>query len=1394
MSPDIVPTVHPPPEQLWAFNLGRLSDEEAALIGTHLDGCPACCALLRELPVGDAFVSRVRAAADTRSATASQLGARPPQRLGDYTLVREIGRGGMGVVYEAEQRSLGRRVALKVLSLRGPTNPATLARFRREARLAARLHHTHIVPVFEVGQEGDTCFFAMQFIPGQSLDRVLKWLRGPRIAPGQEGTGTTAVQLDRVASSLAEGLKTPISCPGVAAAPDSSPPVPVTGGLGELRERPAYFDGVARVGLHVAEALAYAHARGVLHRDIKPSNLLLDEAGSVWVADFGLAKGEDDGLTGTGDFLGTLRYMAPERFKGLCDARADIYALGLTLYELLTGRPAFDATDQAQLISHICAHDPARPRALCPSVPHDLETVVLKGMDRDPDRRYQTAAELADDLGRFLDRLPPRARRLGRLARLGRWARRHPTVAGLLAAVAVTLLAGTAISTYFAARAAKEAVAAGEARDQAREAEAKAVESDHAARRQAAGLLLDRGVNLAGKGEVAEALHWMLAALRTSPDPEFQRLARTHLATWGQRADTIQCWVHTRHPAAILSPDGRRLAAGGITGGSPSERLASLQFWDARDGRAEGDLLRTRDIGMQSLSFSPDGRFLLSVNGVEQLYQGKPGWASRYDVPTRRLLGVSPGPAGITDSAVWAWASPRFTVGDCSLALWVATIAGHSSTVPAAAWAPDGKQFVTASWDRTLRRWDTATGRALAGPIALPSSVGFEAHLAFSPDSATVVVVGGRATEVVELATGKVRTIPLPGGSGFRSVAFSPDGKMILLGEGRLGFPSTGTALPWDPVRRTAAGPPRRAASPAASLAFVRDGRVAPFPSTQVSADGSLFTRTSDGVQVWRSARSRSSPNGDLGRLTGLYAAENPLFLTVRFSPDRRRCWIANPGRWAQAYELATGRPVGLPLSYVSGGPNRMALSPDGRWAATEPPGQRYPAATVILDVRTGRPACPPLPHQNSIRARDFSPDGRVLATGGLYHTVDLWDVRTGRPVRPPLHAGHIVVHLAFSPDGSTVAAASYVRQVRIWEVKSGKLLATLGHPEIPYWVIYSPDGTRLLALCPSAAHLWDARTWKRVGAPMAYPPLPEGHAQNLRGVFSRDGKVVLLSGGDGSFRLWDAVTTRPLTAPTPAGEPQRACFAFSPDGRLVVAGHEDGTAQVWEVASGRPLGAPAVCTGRVHGVTFAADGRSFWTVAGSGSIRSWSVPEPFEGDIERLARSLRLATGLRTDELGAVVPLTQAQWQQERQQWRRSEGDRPWGLARPVADADWHEARACDAEETGNVFTARWHLDRLIALRPSNWLLHARRARTLTEEDLPEQAAVYYRRAHDLGAGKALIEWYRNRAWVCRSRGQWKSALWYLDRLLEEQPDDSTLQPQRAAAAEQLRRQARKP
>jgi WD40 repeat protein/serine/threonine protein kinase len=1335
-------TSHPSPEQLRAFNLGRLDDEQALAIGTHLESCPECCQTLAALPAGDPFVSRVRAAADSSApGSTAPAAARLPERLGDYALVREIGRGGMGVVYEAQQRTLGRRVALKVLSINPLTQSATLERFRRESRLAARLHHTNIVPVFEVGQAGDVCFYAMQFIPGQSLDRVVARLR-LLLTPDAAIGGTSGEALEHTARTLCIHPEQPPPSPG-----EDTGPVPASAEAPTSASRLDY-DAIARVGLQAAQALAYAHARGVLHRDVKPSNLLLDDSGVVWVTDFGLAKAEDDGLTQSGDLLGTLRYMAPERFGGACDARADVYGLGLTLYELLTLRPAFPESDRTRLLDRVHYAQPPRPRSLDPHIPRDLETVVLKAMDKDPARRYRSAAEMADDLQRFLDRRPTLARPLGTVERLGRWARRHPAVTGLLGAVAAVLLLGIAVSSYFAVQASRRAA-------QAQAAEGRAEESEVAARQQSAALLLGRGLTRARTGKIDEALHWMLASLEASPDPDFQRLVRTHLADWSGRIPTLRCWVDTPHREVALSPDGRRLATAGPRSVGPADRLVTLQFWDARDGRPEGDPICTRDLGMQSLSFSPDGRTLLAASGTIQEYQYRPGWTSRWDVASRKLLGKS---------------------------------AGHASCVSFAAWAPDGKRFLSGGWGKTLRIWD-AEGKPLGGPTALR---GNESATAFSPDGRTVIGVSTEHYRVWDIETRKElerRTSPLP--VEVASVAFSPDGKTLLLGGGPPHRPVV-TVVGWDPAQQCPAGQPRSAPYPTSRPAFLPDGRVAPCTAGRVSRDGSRFVRLADGVQVWESAQDRSRSAGDLSALTRTPGAV-PAFTGIRFSADRRRFWGAGAAYRAQLWDVATGRPLGLPVpdSSVSSR-TRMVVSPDGRLVANILPfSPSWLAPVQVWDVATVRPLFPrPLPQQNAIMRMAFSPDGRVLATGGHYHTVDLWDVKTGKPLGPSLPQGQMVLDLCFSPDGKTVAVGTWGSEARLWNVASRKLVATLPHPAFVGRTVFSPDGTRLLTMCPDDARLWDTRTGRPLGNPMAYRPALD--RDNLRGVFSPDGKVVLLHSGFRSFRLWDAASAQPLGPPTPEGEPEAPpCFAFSPDSRLVVAGHDDGSAEVWQVATTRPLGAPVAGVLPIRGVAWVADGRSFHTVGADGMVRTWPLPAspaPLDGDVERLGHALRLATGLRLDAGQSVVPLTRQDWQEERRRWRDREGEADWALTRPISQRDWHQARAQDAEEAGAGFTARWHLDRLIARAPGDWLLRARRARTYTDEGRPDLAEADYDQAARLGAGTALTEWFRHRAWLCRFRSRPTAALWYLDRLLRDQPGAADLLRARKEVADSLR------
>jgi serine/threonine protein kinase len=378
------------------------------------------------------------------------------QRLGDFRLLREVGRGGMGCVYEAEQESLGRRVAIKVLAGHRLLDPKLLARFHREAKAAARLHHTNIVPVFGVGEQDGVHFYVMQFIQGLGLDAVLDEVRRlqrsrAEVASAHASASNHAPTAASVAHSFVSGRFAPpdtsvtdlseAQSPAASAARPASRSALTSAGDSARR----YALGVARIGLQVAEALEYDHEQGILHRDVKPSNLLLDAHGNVWVADFGLAKvGTDSDLTQTGDIIGTVRYMAPERFGGKCDAGSDVYALGLTLYELLARRPAFEVEDRNALIRAVTQSAPPRLRTLERAVSRDLETIVHKAIEREPAHRYASAASLADDLRRFLEDRPIAARRIGPGERLARWARRNPGVAGLTAAVFALMFALTA--------------------------------------------------------------------------------------------------------------------------------------------------------------------------------------------------------------------------------------------------------------------------------------------------------------------------------------------------------------------------------------------------------------------------------------------------------------------------------------------------------------------------------------------------------------------------------------------------------------------------------------------------------------------------------------------------------------------------------------------------------------------------------------------------------------------------------------------------------------------------------------------------------------------------------------------------------------------------------------
>jgi serine/threonine protein kinase len=384
--------------------------------------------------------------------------------LGDYRLVREIGRGGMGIVYEAEQLSLSRRIALKVLPFALTLDPRQLQRFKNEARAAAQLHHQHIVPVYAVGSERGVHFYAMQYIEGQSLAEVIRDLRRSRSEEGgvrseeeelsprsraPESTGSYVPQNEEAQradiSVRARSTGTKASALATSYSTDST----------------GFYRTVARIGIQAAEALEHAHEYGVIHRDIKPGNLLADAHGHLWITDFGLAQFQNEAsLTQSGDLLGTLRYMSPEQASGqrmAIDHRTDIYSLGATLYEFLTLHPPFEGNNRQTLFHQILNDDPRPLRAHRKSIPVELETIVLKALAKSPSERYATAQELAEDLSRFLQDKPIRARPATATQRLCKWARRHPSVVWAALVLCLISVAGSLVSAEIIRRKTEDA-------------------------------------------------------------------------------------------------------------------------------------------------------------------------------------------------------------------------------------------------------------------------------------------------------------------------------------------------------------------------------------------------------------------------------------------------------------------------------------------------------------------------------------------------------------------------------------------------------------------------------------------------------------------------------------------------------------------------------------------------------------------------------------------------------------------------------------------------------------------------------------------------------------------------------------------------------------------------
>jgi serine/threonine protein kinase/WD40 repeat protein len=1085
-----------------------------------------------------------------------------PEQLGEYRILREVGRGGMGVVYEAVQESLGRHVALKVLASHSLLPPVHLERFRREARAAAQLHHTNIVPVFAVGELDGIHYFAMQLIQGQGLDEVLKEVKRLRFkedaAPGTElgqglARGLLSGQLPGGRDSSPEGQVTVEQGAFRAArAPDGGESCATEAGSAasasetELSAQPEaeYFRSVARMGMQVALGLDHAHQQGILHRDIKPSNLLLDGRGTVWITDFGLAKAEgSDELTHSGDIVGTLRYMGPERFYGQSDPRSDVYGLGVTLYELLALRPAFDDPSRPRLIERIAHEDPPRPRTVDRSIPRDLETIVLKAIAKEPARRYRTAGALAEDLRRFLAGEPVRARRVGVWERGIKWGKRRPALAGLLAvsaAAVLSLLAGILAHNARLGRALQESETnlekARQAQEQARlagleqtrqlaiaklrEAQARRHSGQAGRRFDSLEALKDAVRHFRAIGELDEQrtleLRNEAIACLTLADIKRDTRWTPHLG-WSRPIAFDPALAH--YVARASDPD------------HPEQRDVAHGHLSVRRVADHQEVVRLPGFGVRVVDawFSPDGRYLAAH------YEQDSRYFYVWDL-SRRLAVVKESVGRYESRLCFSWDSQRvaFERPNGSIRIYELPSGTPRSILPLNGPArelqflPDGRHLAVA-YGAVIQLREVPSGKKVAA-FTNPSAV---TCLAWRNDGkvfATGCIDNGIYVWDVEQPAQPLRC--LKGHYGrVLSVGFSHNGDLLWSDSWdstyRLWDPTTGQQLISTPGGFSnwhQLGPDDNALDYAWEVATGRECRTFPGPEqprrVALSPKGRLMASvTKAGVQLWDLAARRE---GDKPIATVPVGGS----MAVAFDP-KGESLITDSGhagleRWPIVPESEVGRlRIGPPESLgcsararFTGTDPQFTLSADGQFIADCP----NRGQVILFHVQD---RCRKLVIERPLlRHPAFSPDRRWLATGNwMGRGAMVWDAETGAPVHSFDLGGQDDVSAwpAFSPDAKWLVLGTFAEyqfwEVGSWQAKYRLLRADAG--QSLGWIVFSPDGN-LVALLDSVheVRLVEPATGREIAR------LPNAGCPHC---FSADGtQLVTYAGRDGDIQVWD--------------------------------------------------------------------------------------------------------------------------------------------------------------------------------------------------------------------------------------------------------------------------------
>jgi WD40 repeat protein len=1052
-------------------------------------------------------------------ATASQDAHLPLLSVPGYAVQGVLGKGGMGVVYKAQQIALRRTVALKMILHADHAGADERRRFQAEAEAVAQLQHPNIVQVHEVGEHKGVPYFSLEFCPGGSLETQL------------DGTPWEPKR----AAALVQTL---------------------------------------------AQAMHAAHQAGLVHRDLKPGNVLLTADGTPKITDFGLVKRLDvQGNTQTGAVVGTPSYMAPEQAGGKgkeVGPAADVYTLGAILYELLTGRPPFRAATVLETVYQVLHTEPVPVRRLQPKTPKDLETICHQCLEKEPGKRYASAAALADDLRRFSAGEPVTARPVGAVSRLAKWAQRRPAVAALV--LAVTLVAGLGLGGILwaygeavqqrravekeAERTSHEKERADANAADARSAAEQAKEKAAAAEREKQAALWQTYMARVGRADAQILAGELPGAMRTLDSIELaQRGWECRLLRRRAEGTRLTLRGHTAPVFAVaFSPDGSHLATASNDG--------TVKVWDVTRG-TELATLRGHRAGVGSVAYSPDGSRIASGSGdgTVKVWDANSGT----EITTLR---------GHTDSVHCVAYSPdgsRLATGDNQKAkVWdtktnaeVVTLRGHTDSVMSVAYSPDGSRIATASGnhDRTVKVWDAKSGTEIAtlrGHTAQVFSV------AFSSDGSYLTSASYDGVRVWDAKNGG-EVLNLGGkGSTVLSVAYSPDGS-------RIACASDDTVKVWDARSGT-------------EVLTLR-GHSARVNSVVYSPDGSRMATASDDqtVKVWDTNGGREVPSlqGHAGAVTCVTYSRDGSHIASASSDNTVKVWDAKSGT-----EIAT-------LRGHTACVNSVAFSPDGSRLASGSEDKMVKvwdakASTEIATLR-GHTA----EVLGGVRSVAYSPDGSRLASAS-WNSVKVWDAKTGTEV--VTLRGHS--HVAYSPDGSRIASASGGGTVKVWDAKSGTEVMSItlrARTGVVPCVTYSPDGSRIISSSDDGVQVWDARSGIELLT-------LQGHRGRVPSVASSpDDSRIATASFDNTVKVWDAKSGNDVL--TLHGHAAKVySVAFSPDGTRLASASGDETVKVWDASNGSEDATLCGHAGLVYSVAYSPDGLRLASASADETVKVWDV------------------------------------------------------------------------------------------------------------------------------------------------------------------------------------------